>query len=171
MGIYGDSNSYTSLDLFLSLSSLGSIPLGLSVFPHSACIRPGLAWSLAKFPQFWNPRNAESRKHEGLGAYTQHEDNNPGSFLGPPLTDDNVTQLQRVSFKVAWQEAWGPYAGMQLPWMPTNESWWIRNNDPTRQNYTYVKCNEMVASYPARGFTMLSYFNLFEFGHGMPETV
>jgi hypothetical protein len=43
-----------------------------SLFPHAACIRPGLGRSLAAFPEFWNPINTAFRQQEGLGSFSEY---------------------------------------------------------------------------------------------------
>jgi len=81
-----------------------------SLFPHSACIRPGLGKSLAAFPDFWNPVNTAFREQEGLGSFSEY----PG-FQIKSATQDNryltpqqMEQMQQIGYRVAWVPDFGP---------------------------------------------------------------
>ena len=71
--------------------------------PHqAACWRPGLAWSVAHYPQFWKPTiGAAAREVDGLGSYS--------SYLGN-LTDP---KWKKMGYQTSWDLSgrFFPYMG------------------------------------------------------------
>ena len=138
-----------------------------SLFPHAACIRPGLGRSLAAFPEFWNPINTRFREQEGLGSFSEY----PGFQIKSASQDNRyltplqITQMSRIGYKVAWVPDFSALEGFTLP--PEQPWRWY----PSDGNFTYARVNNILASGPRNGgIAMISYMNLFEYGTSMPRS-
>ena len=137
-----------------------------SIFPHGACIRPGLGKSLAMFPEFWNPINTAFREQEGLGSFSEY----PGYQIKSAtqenryLTSQQMQQMRQIGYRVAWVPDFGNLEGFTLP--PTEPWTWY----PATGNFTYARVNNILSSGGANGgIAMISYMNLFEYGQKLPR--
>lgn len=143
------------------------------------CYRPGLAWSLLTYPEFWSPvHGAASRFVDGLGSYS--------SYLGE-LSDPKWKQMgyqtnwdlsgRYVHYKIDCPRSvdcptheqgrrFFPYMGMFLPPMNSSNETWENDKEgtQTRANCSFDSIDKNYAMIQGEGFSTLSYFNVFEYG-------
>ena len=136
--------------LFNRISSARDCLFSMDITAHAADWRPALAWMSRRYPAYFNPVNPNARILGGTGAYSNHK----GDF--------DTGKMKKMCFTVNWQASFDfPYMGMFLPPVGPNEPWKrFQFGDET----TIKAMNDYAAGMKARGFFVLNYFNVTEFG-------
>jgi hypothetical protein len=116
---------------------------------HEADWRGGMRWMASRYPEYFDPTVPGTEELAGTAAYSAHE-----GYL-------DSERLRRMAFRTNWKASWDfPYPGMFLPPVETGTFWprfaggatsipWIRD---------YIR------SMRSKGFFVLNYFNVTEFG-------
>ena len=128
--------------------------------PHRAsCWRVGLAWSVARWPSYWNPTFAGARSLDGLGSYSSYR----GNITAP--------EWREMGYKTSWDLSgrFFPYMGQFLPPMPNSTATWANDKEGTQKptQVSYALVNEYYRRTQAAGFNTLSYWNVFEYGQNI----
>ena len=136
--------------LFNRISSVKDCLFSMEITEHADDWRPALAWMNACYPEYFNPVNPKAHILGGTGAYSNH------------WNDFDVEKMKKMCFTVNWQASFDfPYMGMFLPPVDRNEPW-------TRfmggGKATINAMNDYAANMKAKGFYVLNYFNVTEFG-------
>lgn len=164
------------LDLVLTLSADGTVRfsrlnhriesgrtvwLGVNIIAHEADWRPGLAWMVRRYSEYFEPRLAAADTIAGLGAYSATEEKL------------DACKYLRMGFRVNWKASFDfPYMGMFLPPVADDETPWPRfavdsrgQSDASRISQTSMRgMRDYSANMRAQGFHVLNYFNVTEFG-------
>ena len=136
--------------LFNRISSAKDCLFSMDITEHADDWRPALAWMSARYPEYFNPVNPKAHILGGTGAYSNH------------WGDFDVEKMKKMCFTVNWQASFDfPYMGMFLPPVDRNEPW------PRFGGNSTITINDMAnyaADMKAKGFYVLNYFNVTEFG-------
>ncbi len=164
------------LDQQLQTSSAGSLawsrskyrivagrPLqfAMDLVSHPADWRSGLAWMVARYPQWFNPPNPRAHEMAGTAAYSADE------------RHFDVTDLHRMAFRANWKCSEDfPYMGMFLPPLSDeNETWHRHVLEPAIPGKSAFNSFKSLNDYSRwmrqSGFYVLSYFNVTEFGRNL----
>ena len=128
---------------------------------HAADWRGGLAWMVARYPQWFNPPDPRADEMAGCGAYSADE------------RHFDVTDLHRMAFRINWKCSEDfPYMGMFLPPLShENETWHRHVIEPAipgkSELNSFKSLNDYARWMRQSGFYVLSYFNVTEFGRNM----
>lgn len=116
---------------------------------HEADWRASLGWYVNKFRQWFNPVNPKVNEFCGLSSYSFET----GAF--------DVDKMKKMAYKTNWDATFPfPYMGLFLPDVGDDEGWlsW-------RGEYlTFKKIDNYYKQMQEKGFHVLSYFNVTEFG-------
>lgn len=116
---------------------------------HEADWRASLGWYVKKFQEWFNPVNPNVDKFSGTSSYSYET----GSF--------DVKKMKQMAYKTNWDATFPfPYMGLFLPDVEDDEGWlsW-------RGEYlTFKKIDDYYKQMQEKGFHVLSYFNVTEFG-------
>jgi len=116
---------------------------------HQADWRSAMSWYVDRFKEWFNPVNAKVHEFSGTSSY---------SF---ETGDFDEEKMKQMAYKTNWDATFPfPYMGLFLPDVQDEEGWlsW-------RGEYlTYQKIDEYYRKMQEKGFHVLSYFNVFEFG-------
>ena len=122
----------------------------MDITAHADDWRPALAWMSNRYPAYFNPVNDHVHQLSGTGAYSNH------------YTDFDTEKMQKMCFSINWQASFDfPYMGMFLPPVGRDEPW-LRFL--YRDTITVRAMNDYAAEMKAKGFFVLNYFNVTEFG-------
>jgi hypothetical protein len=124
----------------------------MDLFAHEGDWRPGMAWMVERYPQYFHPANSMADEVAGGGAYS--------AYTG----DLDVAKFKKMAYRVNWVATFDwPYIGMYLPPVPQGTEWlsWYKKPISTPKMDDY--CRRM----KEMGFYVLSYFNIAEFGTGI----
>ena len=139
------------------ISSFAPVELDVDLVGHEADWRASLAWSVAAFPAYWQPANAEVfAACAGTGSYSWYE----GTLTQNP-------SYSAMAYAVNWDLSgrYFPYMGMFVPPVKPGEQW---ENDPEgsqpRANVTFASIGAWYRTMADAGFTDLSYYNVNEYG-------
>jgi len=145
--------SVTFKRLFNRICKGNSIGFNYDIVLHEDDWRPGLAWMRDHYKEYFYPKNSRAFDLDGTGAYSESD------FYDVKI---DVEKMRKMSFKVNWQASFDfPYMGMFIP--PVTD----KNQNWKRFNHGSTSINNMVRSvknYKENGFSVLSYFNVTEFG-------
>ena len=138
-----------------------TVKLTMHLVPHEADWRGGLRFMTTRYPQYFESPNPRVHKIGGCGAYT--------------LCEDKVdpAKLKKMAFGFNWKLSDDfPYMGMFIPPVKSMEEKWERSCDEreTLGQGRTTSCRQMndYAKYMKdNGFSVLSYFNVTEFGKNM----
>jgi hypothetical protein len=123
------------------------------LFVHEGDWRGGLRAMAERYPSYFNSPLAITQDIAGTGAYSTHE-----------VAFDEA-KLKKMAFSVNWKASFDfPYMGMFLPDVPSDEVWTSYGNYPQ----TIEGMRRYSAEMRDRGFHVLSYFNVTEFGAAVP---
>jgi len=135
--------------LFHRISSGHDCVFSMDITAHADDWRPALAWMSNRYPEYFNPVHPQAHILGGTGAYSNH------------FADFDVDKMKKMCFTVNWQASFDfPYMGLFLPPVSTNEPWIRFNGD----QITVKAMNDYAAQMKAKGFYVLNYFNVTEFG-------
>lgn len=174
----------TLLDMGLRTSPTGDISLArfhnrigpdrpvtfhLHLVPHAADWRPGVAWLVRHYREFFAPSSTRTGDVVGLSAYSSQR---------APFDSGTAAQLDAMGLGVNWDATFDwPYLGMFLPpvgeaeeWIPFGTGWRERtgeaqSDDPERVGVQSLR--DVAAAWRQHGFYPLAYFNTTEFGTGI----
>ena len=158
--------SVTFKRFFNRICKQNKIEFNYDIVLHEDDWRSGLAWMRDSYKEYFYPKDKRAFELDGTGAYSE------SNFYDVEI---DVEKMKKMSFKVNWQASFDfPYMGMFIP--PVSD----RNEKWNRFNHGSISINEMnhsVNSYKENGFSVLSYFNVTEFGArikfppALPETL
>ncbi|MCF7568810.1 hypothetical protein L3X37_10605 [Sabulilitoribacter arenilitoris] len=121
---------------------------------HEADWRSSMAWYVDKFKDWFNPVNPNVHEFSGTSSY---------SF---ETGDFDVDKMKKMAYKTNWDATFPfPYMGLFLPDVNHDEGWlsW-------RGEYlTFKKIDDYYKQMQEKGFRVLSYFNVTEFGSNILE--
>lgn len=131
--------------------------------PHESDWRGGLRFLTTRYPAFFESPNPRAQRIGGCGAYT--------------LCEERVdpVRLRKMAFGFNWKLSDDfPYMGMFIPPVKDMTEQWTRSCDEreTLGQGTTTSCRQMndYAKYmKSNGFSVLSYFNVTEFGKNMNQ--
>jgi len=133
----------------------------MDLVTHAADWRGGLAWMVARYPQWFNPPNPRVNEMAGCAAYSADE------------RHFDVTDLHRMAFRINWKCSEDfPYMGMFLPPLSDeNETWHRHVLEPAIPGKSAFNSFKSLNDYSRwmrqSGFYVLSYFNVTEYGRNM----
>ena len=138
-----------------------TVKFTMHLVPHEASWRGGLRFLTARYPQAFEAPNPRAHQLAGCGAYTLCE---------API---DVAKFKKMAFGFNWKLSDDfPYMGMFIPPVKDmNETWTRSCGEPAPQGQgPTTSCRQMndYAKYMKdNGFSVLSYFNVTEFGKNM----
>lgn len=122
----------------------------LDLVAHESGWRGGLRWMTANYPEFFDPNIPLAREIDGTGAYSSLE------------TGFDTGKMRRIAFGVNWKASFDfPYMGMFIPPVVDETRPWKRYGGGST---SLRAMREYAARMKNRGFHVLSYFNVTEFG-------
>lgn len=130
----------------------------MHLVPHEASWRGGLRFLTARHPPFFEAPNPRAHRIAGCGAY---------SICETPI---EVEKFKRMAFGFNWKLSDDfPYMGMFLPPITSPEEQWQRSGaepcPPGKGPRTSARqMNDYARYMRTNGFSVLSYFNVTEFG-------
>ncbi len=131
------------------LAASNPIRFSCDIVGHAADWRESLAWICGRYPAYFEPENPLARTMGGTGAYTTHD------------VDFDAEKMKEMAFSVNWRASFDfPYMGMFLPPVGRHETWTRFGGGQTSQ----ARMAEYAAEMKERGFYVLNYFNVTEFG-------
>ena len=139
------------------------VRFAMDLVAHPADWRATLAWTVARYPQFFNPVNPRADEMAGCGAYSGSEN---------PV---DAAKLKRMAFRINWKVSDDfAYMGMFLPPLKNSDDHWDRSGDeptpPGKPRWTtFRRLNDYARNMRAQGFYVLDYFNVTEFGKNMRD--
>jgi hypothetical protein len=135
--------------LFNKVSAGKKIKFSADLVAHESDWRSALSWFAARYPGYVNPKHPEVAALGGTAAYSNFFD------------DFDAVKMKRMAFTVNWQASFDfPYMGMFLPPVKRDELW-------TRLGGGTISIQQMdnyAKRMKQKGFYVLSYFNVTEFG-------
>lgn len=126
--------------------------------PHEASWRGGLRFLAGRYPQFFEAPNPRAHRIAGCGAY---------SICEAPI---DAERFRKMAFGFNWKLSDDfPYMGMFIPPVTNAGQTWTRSgaepNPPGKGPTTSCgQMNHYAAYMKQQGFSVLSYFNVTEFG-------
>ena len=136
--------------IFNRISANHECRFAMDITAHADDWRPALAWMSRRYPGYFNPVNDQVHQLSGTGAYSNH------------YTDFDTEKMQKMCFSINWQASFDfPYMGLFLPPVGRDEPW-LRFL--YRDTITIRAMNAYAAEMKAKGFFVLNYFNVTEFG-------
>jgi hypothetical protein len=119
------------------------------LFVHEADWRGGMRWMTVRYPEYFDPAVPGTEELAGTAAYSAHE-----AYL-------DVAKLKKMAFRTNWKASWDfPYPGMFLPPVETGTYWFRFGGGAT----SIPRLREYSQSMRQKGFFVLNYFNVTEFG-------
>jgi len=111
--------------------------------------RQSLQWMSHRYPDYFNPENPDALKFGGTGAYAGMD------------TSFDTQKMKKMAFAVNWQASFDfPYMGMFIPPVKPEVKWESYVDKLTSAD----QMNEYAGDMKKRGFYVLNYFNVTEFG-------
>jgi len=139
------------------------VRFAMDLVAHPADWRAALGWTVARYPQFFNPVNPHADEMAGCGAYSGSEN---------PV---DVARLKRMAFRINWKLSDDfAYMGMFLPPLKNADDHWDRSADeptpPGKPRWTsFRRLNDYAHYMRTNGFYVLDYFNVTEYGKNMKD--
>ncbi|CAN5369763.1 hypothetical protein BH11BAC5_BH11BAC5_14530 [soil metagenome] len=135
--------------LFNRVNSEKKLHFALDLVVHESDWRSALSWFAVRYPGYINPKNQAAAMLGGTAAYSNFFD------------DFDAAKMKRMAFTVNWQASFDfPYMGMFLPPVKRDVRW-------TRLGGGTISIQQMddyAKRMKQKGFYVLSYFNVTEFG-------
>lgn len=126
------------------------ICFAMDLVPHQADWRAVLGWTVQRYSEFFNPPNPKAHQIAGTGAYSSY------------WTDFDAEKMKAMAFMVNWKASFDfPYMGMFLPPVEGNDVAWQRYGGGM---VTFSQMRDYSRKMRDRGFHVLNYFNVTEFG-------
>ena len=134
------------------ISTKNVLRFSFDIIPHKGDWRCGLDWIKNRYPSFFMPKNPLVNQMGGTAAYS--------SYSMESMNFD-VEKMKKMAFTVNWQASFDfPYMGMYLPPVQRNEKWKRFGGDMI----TIAEMDNFAKKYRDKGFYVLNYFNVTEFG-------
>ena len=134
------------------ISNKNSLKFSFDIIPHEGDWRCGLEWMRNRYPGFFLPKNPSVNQMGGTAAYS--------SYSMESMNFD-VEKMKKMAFTVNWQASFDfPYMGMYIPPVQRNEKWRRFGGDMI----TIAEMDNFAKKYRDKGFYVLNYFNVTEFG-------
>ena len=130
-----------------------SIRFNMDIVVHEADWRASLGAIYNNYPQYFEPNVAIADSIAGTGAYSRN------------WMDFSTEKLSKMAFAVNWKASHDfPYMGMFLPPVADSVKWrgYIRNK--ADGEISLPRFQEYAGQMKKKGFYVLSYFNVTEFG-------
>ncbi len=135
--------------LFLRISDKSPIHFAADLVAHEADWRGGLRWMVRRYPEYFDPINPAADDLAGTGAYSSLE------------TEFDVAKMKKMAFRTNWKASFDfPYMGMFLPPVGEQETW----NGFGGRTTSLAAMRNYAKGMREKGFHVLSYFNVTEFG-------
>ena len=135
--------------LFLRISDKSPVHIAADLVAHEADWRGGLRWMVRRYPEYFNPVNPAADDLAGTGAYSSLE------------TEFDVARMKKMAFRTNWKASFDfPYMGMFLPPVGEEEPW----NGFGGKTTSLAAMRNYAKGMREKGFHVLSYFNVTEFG-------
>jgi len=132
------------------ISAAAPVRFRLDLVAHESGWRGGLRWMTVNYPGFFDPNIPLAHEISGTGAYSSLE------------TAFDLDKMRRMAFGVNWKASFDfPYMGMFIPPVDGDTTPWRRYGGGMTSIGTM---REYSAKMKSRGFHVLSYFNVTEFG-------
>ncbi len=128
---------------------------------HEASWRGGLRFMTGRYPQFFEAPNPRAHQIAGCGAYSTGE------------REIDVAKFKKMAFGFNWKLSDDfPYMGMFIPPVKDADEKWTRSCDEKSAAYkgptsSCRQMNDYARYMKTNGFSVLSYFNVTEFGKNM----
>jgi len=138
-----------------------TISFHMNIASHEADWRGGLRFLVETYPQYFDVPNSTANQISGCGAYSSGEEN------------IDVKKFKQMSFGFNWKLSDDfSYMGMFIPPVKSMDEPWMRScGEPTAayvdSTTTCRRLNDYAAYMKTNGFSVLSYFNVTEFGKDM----
>ncbi len=147
-----DDGTITFSRLFNRISKGKVVKFSFDIVAHQNDWRCGLDWMQTRYPEYFFPENKLANQMGGTAAYS--------SYSMESLNFD-VDKMKKMAFTVNWQASFDfPYMGMYLPPVKRNEKWRRFGGDLI----TISAMDDFAKKYRNKGFYVLNYFNVTEFG-------
>ncbi len=147
-----DDGTITFSRLFNRISKNSTLSFSFDIVSHESDWRCGLSWMRDRYPGYFVPLNPLANQMGGTGAYS--------SYSMESLNFD-IEKMKKMAFTVNWQASFDfPYMGMYLPPVQRNEKWRRFGGDMI----TIAEMDHFAKKYREKGFYVLNYFNVTEFG-------
>ena len=138
--------------LFNRISKNNVVELSFDIISQESDWRCGLGWMKNRYPEFFNPVNPLALQMGGTSAYS--------SYSVESLNFD-IEKMKKMAFKVNWQASFDfPYMGMFIPPVNRNDKWKRYGEGMI----TIAEMDNFAKRYRDKGFYVLNYFNVTEFG-------
>lgn len=125
------------------------VKLALDLVAHEDDWRSAMRWMVDRYRDYFEPPIPAVRSWVGCGQYARAR------------TDLDVESLKRMDFTLNWNAEFDwPYMGMFVPPVRPGQQWTAWHKQPT----DFARIEAYAAWMKARGFHVLQYFNLTEFG-------
>jgi hypothetical protein len=147
-----DDGTITFSRLFNRISKGKVVKFSFDIVTHQNDWRCGLNWMQTRYPEYFFPENKLANQMGGTAAYS--------SYSMESMNFD-VNKMKKMAFTVNWQASFDfPYMGMYLPPVRPNEKWRRFGGDLI----TISEMDDFAKKYRDKGFFVLNYFNVTEFG-------
>ena len=145
----GENGSFEFERLFNKGSRDTKLKFSLDLVSHESDWRSALSWFSMRYPGYLNPKNPAATALGGTAAYSNFFD------------DFDAAKMKRMAFTVNWQASFDfPYMGMFLPPVKSHEQWARLGGG----KLSTQQMNDYAGRMKQKGFYVLSYFNVTEFG-------
>lgn len=135
--------------LFNKISKGRTLQFSLDIVTHQNDWRSALQWFVNRYPAYVNPVNKAAAALGGTAAYSNFFD------------DFDAPKMKRMAFTVNWQASFDfPYMGMFLAPVKPNEEWARLGGG----SISVQQMDDYAKRMKQKGFYVLSYFNVTEFG-------
>ena len=144
--------SITFSRLHNRISNKNTVRFSFDLIAHQNDWRCGIAWMKSRYPEYFIPKNRLANQMGGTSAYS--------SYSMESMNFD-VEKMKKMAFTVNWQASFDfPYMGMYLPPVQRYEKWKRFGGDLI----TIAGMDDFARKYREKGFYVLNYFNVTEFG-------
>jgi hypothetical protein len=148
-----ESGSIVFTHLNHRLGGTRSVRFNMDIVVHEADWRASLGAIYDMYPQFFEPNLAIADSISGTGAYSRN------------WMDFDIEKLSKMAFSVNWKASHDfPYMGMFLPPVQDSVQWHGFWRASTDRKISLPMLREYARQMKEKGFYVLSYFNVTEFG-------
>ncbi len=134
------------------ISNYNTVKFSMDLIGDTDDWRCGLGWMSKRYPDYFIPKNPTALKLNGTGAYSNS------------YTDFDVKKMKDMAFTVNWQASFDfPYMGMFLPPVKPDVKWKRYGGG----EMSIKAMNDYAGNMRQKGFYVLNYFNVTEFGAKM----
>lgn len=135
------------------------VSFSYDIFMEEAGWRPVLGWMTERYPDYFLPKLEKTHEVAGSASYSGYNG------------DIDINKMKHIAYGFNWyaSRSW-PYLGMFLPPVADDETWmsWTgfgSGTATTGKLTSFKSINDDYKLMHQRGFHMLAYFNLNEFGY------